>query len=202
MKTIKLLFFGAIASTTLFVACQRNVKEITFPVSEDQNAQASNTSSYGRDESPSAGQCNSSAYNIVLESRTLVGSNWEWIWSVQNSNPGNGKNGTVQDLSHWGMQFGSCIIMPYITGAAYSSDGNNWTSFTPVYQVDPSQNCMTTPLLKFDFGTSGSSKSYYKLIMNQEFPVGSTPGYYKSGSTTGCCTFNFSGVSCEDGDIR
>jgi hypothetical protein len=202
MKTIKLLFLSAVASTTLFVACQKNVKEITFPVSEDQNAQTANSSSYGRDEIPSSGQCNSSAYNIVLESHTLVGSDWEWIWSVQNSNPGNGNNGTIQDLSNWGMQFGSCfdIIMPFITGAAYSSDGINWTPFTPAYEVDPSQNCITTPVLKFDFGTTGSAKSYYKLILSQEFPVGNIYGYYKSGKVTGCCTFEFSGVSC--GDIR
>jgi hypothetical protein len=132
-----------------------------------------------------------------LESRTPInGGNWEWIWSVQNPNPGNGGGGTVQNLSHWGMQFGSCIVWSSVLSAAYSGDGITWTAFTPLYQVDPSQSCMTSPVLKFDFGTIGSAKSYYKLVVSQDYSVGVVPGYYKSGANTGCCVFNFNGISC------
>jgi hypothetical protein len=140
--------------------------------------------------------CN--AYEIALESITPVGSNFEWVWSVRNLNPGNGNGGTVQDLSHWGMQFGSCFNFSSIVGGAYSGDGVNWTSFTPNYQVDPSQSCMTTPVMKFDFGTVGAAPSYYKLVLNQNYHYVIVPGYYKSGKKTGCCVFNFPGIGCQE----
>ncbi|MBK8953656.1 MAG: hypothetical protein IPM85_16850 [Chitinophagaceae bacterium] len=140
--------------------------------------------------------CNSGAYTVTLESRNNINGNWEWIWSVQNSNPGNGNNGTVQDLSHWGMQFGSCFNWSSVVSAAFSADGITWVLFSPVYASDPSQSCMTVPVLKFDFGTTGSAKSYYKLVVNQNFVIEQTPAYYKSGSSTGCCTFSFSGIGC------
>lgn len=138
-------------------------------------------------------------YTIALETITQVGSNYEWVWSVTNPNPGNGNNGTVQNLSHWGMQFGSCFSWSNVVGAAYSTNGVNWTSFTPSYSVDPSQNCMTTPVLKFDYGTTGTNSTYYKLILNADYQPGYVPGYYKSGQRTGCCIFNFNGVGCPGG---
>jgi hypothetical protein len=93
--------------------------------------------------------------------------------------------------------------MSAVVGAAYSADGITWTSFVPVYQTDPSQGCVATPVLKFDYGTVGSAKSYYKLVLNQSFPIGASFGYYKSGANTGCCTFTFNGIKCpEEGDIR
>jgi hypothetical protein len=122
---------------------------------------------------------------------------------VQNSNPGNGNNGTVQNLSHWGMQFGSCFTWSSVVSAAYSADGASWTGFAPQFQADPSQACMTSSVLKFDYGTEGSAKSYYKLVVDRDYQVVGTPGYYKSGANTGCCTFTFPGMGCgDDGDIR
>jgi len=141
--------------------------------------------------------CNSNAYTITLESRTLVAGNWEWVWSVFNPNPGNGLNGTVQDMSHWGMQFSTCFNWEHVAGAAYSFDGITWTTFTPAYVTDPSQACVTTPVLKFAAGTSGGAKTYYKLVLTMNYdPVNTAFGYYKSGSRMPCCTFNFTGVGC------
>lgn len=187
MKSLSLLVTGIVTILFISTGCQKengsNATEETAVPSVNRNIQA-------------PGTCNNNAYQITLESKIQVGSNWEWIWSVKNPNPGNGNNGTVQDLSHWGMQLGTCVNNSNIISAAYSSNGVNWTSFTPAIQVDPSQECMTSPVLKFDFGTSGGNKSYYKIVVNSNYATGSAPGYYKSGRRTGCCTFNFSGISC------
>jgi hypothetical protein len=204
MKKLQLVFTVIVLSIIILISCQKaSHQDLSKPQSNSINAGnvASGTTAKG-DVTPNTGTCNSNAYIVILESHLQVGSNWEWIWSVQNSNPGNGSGGTVQDLSHWGMKFGPCNIMSSVVGAAYSPDGVNWTSFTPVYQVDPSQGCVTTPVFKFDHGTTGSAKSYYKLILNHEFAQAASFGYYKSGKNTGCCTFTFNGISCEDGDVR
>lgn len=200
MKTLRPVLLAPFAFLLLLSSCTAD--DISHnPASPGQensfagsyaNSQTGTSSETGR----IAASAVCGAYIIALESKTQVGSNWEWVWSVQNLNPGNGNNGTVQNLSHWGMQFGSCFIWSSVVSAAYSADGVTWTSFTPVYQVDPSQHCMTTPVLKFDFGTTGSSPSYYKLILNQDYQPGYVPGYYKSGNRTGCCIFNFTGVGC------
>jgi len=95
------------------------------------------------------------------------------------------------------MQFGSCFSWNDVAGAAYSMDGTSWTAFTPTYQVDPSQSCVTTPVFKYSVGTTGSAKTYYKLILSRNYDVDPNAfGYYKSGVRTGCCTFSFNGVGC------
>ncbi|MBI5858096.1 MAG: hypothetical protein HZB42_10675 [Sphingobacteriales bacterium] len=206
MKTIRLNFCATIILVFLNAACQKSAFNEISP--KDSLAQtlilpAGNGLSSSRPQAETEGQCNSYAFIILLESRTLVNGNWEWIWSVQNSNPGNGNNGTIQDLSHWGMQFGTCVVWPAVIGAAYSADGNNWTGFSPSFQPDPSQGCMTDSVLKFDFGTTGNAKSYYKLVFSQVYQPTSVPGYYKAGNKTGCCTFSFTGVGCgEEGPIK
>ncbi|MBL7729586.1 MAG: hypothetical protein JNM88_00290 [Chitinophagaceae bacterium] len=208
MKTIRLNSLIAILSIAAFVSCSKDVQrnDNTAQPAEKATPAAAvdGNATTGRNTAPS-GPCNSNAYIITLESRSQVNGAWEWVWSVQNSNPGNGSNGTVQDLSHWGMQFGPCVNVTSISGAAYSADGVNWTSFAPAYQADGSQACMSTPVLKFDYGTTGGAKSYYKLVFNTNYSEVSAPGYYKSGNNTGCCTFNFTGVGCTEGenpDIR
>lgn len=203
MKTHRLPLFVILASLVITSGCQRNGRQDTLDpgkaTSEKKSIEAfAGDPSSARQPGP-GGTCNPNAYTITLESKTLVNGNWEWIWSVQNPNPGNGGGGTVQDLSHWGMQFGSCFAWSYVISAAYSADGSTWTSFTPLYQIDPSQTCMTEPVLKFDYGTTGSAKSYYKLVISQDLPPGWVPGYYKSGVNTGCCIFNFMGIGCPGG---
>ncbi|MFI5128773.1 MAG: hypothetical protein ACHQFX_02230 [Chitinophagales bacterium] len=126
---------------------------------------------------------------------TQNGDNWDWVWAVKNNRPGNGSDGTVQDMSHWGMNLGFCLDSNTMVSAAYSGDGVHWTSFIPTLQVDPS-SCVTTPVLKFDFGTTGSNTSYYRLTVNQDFGGGLVCGYYKSGRKTGCSVFYFEGISC------
>ncbi len=134
-------------------------------------------------------------YTVSLLSRKSIGNGqYEWIWSVTNPKPGNGKNGTVQDLSHWGITLGTCATITNVVKAEFSGDGEHWTSFTPQYKQDKSQDCHTSPLLKFDFGTSGSKTSYYRLVLNVNVPSGKVTGLFKSGTNTGCGTFEICGI--------
>jgi len=194
-KTFQFLF-GATMVVFIITSCQRDSSEVTFAVKKESIPVAVSEATEQARKNPASEVCNTSAYTVILESRTQVDGNWEWIWSITNNNPGNGNNGTAQDLSNWGMQLGTCVDWTSVVGAAYSGDGSNWTVFTPSYQVDPSQGCLSTPVLKFDFGTSGTAKSYYRLVVTQDYGEGFVLGYYKSGSKTSCCTFNFIGIGC------
>jgi hypothetical protein len=198
MKTTRINTTIIATVFSLFIlSCQRDAhKEMAQPVSTEQ------MTTDGADRKPApSGDCNPNAYTITLESHAFNGTGWDWIWSVQNPNPGNGNNGTSQDLSHWGMRLGTCLSdLSHVTGAAYSADGTDWTTFTPSYGTDPSQGCMTTPVLKFDAGTTGSNKTYYRLTVDQFYPVSNSLGYYKSGGNTGCCTFLFAGIGCSNSE--
>ena len=138
-------------------------------------------------------------YSILLESVTNNGDNtWTWVWSAQNSNPGSGNNGTAQDLSNWGFAFGACVTASNLVSAGYSKDGITWTNFNPDIAIDPSQSCFNRPVVKFESGTIGSQKSWYRLVINKDLPVNNNAsGYYKSGARTGCGTFSFTGIGCD-----
>src|SRR5690606_4315820 len=143
--------FASIVVILAFVllACQREeLRDLPTPVSANENPVTEASSAFIENSSMetkkgSSETCNPNAYTVLLESRTPVDGGWEWIWSVQNPNPGNGNNGTAQDLSHWGMTFGDCFIASSMVSAAYSGNGTDWTSFTPTYQPDGSQSCMS-----------------------------------------------------------
>jgi hypothetical protein len=189
MKTSRRLFIGIFLSI-FFIACQKDHRELTttqIPAEEN---------SFGKG---SPGDCNPLAYAITLESKEFDGTNWVWTWSIENLNPGNGNDGTAQDLSNWGMQFGSCFTFTSVVGASYSGDGINWTTFTPSLASDPSQTCINTAVLKFDFGTTDVARSYYRLVISTDYPPGTATGYIKSGSGTGCCNVSFIGIGCTGG---
>lgn len=185
MKTLRV---AAISIASLFffiISCQREVQ----PLSESEIA--------ARGNQPAAPESCTNPYIVTLESKVADNGNWIWTWSIYNPNPGNGLNGTAQDMSHWGMQFGSCFIWDDVVSAAYSFNGTDWTSFTPAYVVDPSQSCVTTPVLKFNAGTNGSDKTYYQLVLSQNYSIDPNAfAYFKSGSRLPCCTFTFNGVGC------
>ncbi|MGZ8559671.1 MAG: hypothetical protein ACXWWC_15115 [Chitinophagaceae bacterium] len=195
MKSLSQIIPGMFVILFFATSCQRNSLENTFALEQDKVSAKAGQPVVLAKNAQSPEVCNPNAYTIILESHTLVNGYWEWVWSVQNPNPGNGKNGTSQDLSLWGMQLGSCVNWGSVISAAYSNNGLTWNNFTPSYQSDPSQECLTTPVLKFDFGTSGTAKTYYRLVVNQHYTAGTVQGYYKSGAHTGCCTFNFTGIS-------
>ncbi len=198
MKTIKLLFCGTFASMLFFTSCQKakETKTTTRTAIEAEfNRPPRNM-----------GACEPNAYLVTLISSNVEtgAGTWEWTWTVQNPNPGNGLNGTTQNMSHWGFPIATCVDATTIVGAAYSADGVNWNNFTPTIQPDPSQPCISDPVLKFDFGTNASAPSYYKLVLSAQYEVSETAtAYYKSGSNTGCCLFQIDGMGCvDDGEIR
>ena len=201
MKKITLLAFAA---SFIIISCQREAHRDVIPLTSENTETVGAAPAFNLPESGKGGgapgTCNPNAFTVLLESKSAVADGWEWTWSVQNPNPGNGNNGTAQDLSHWGMQFGSCFLTTSMVSAAYSADGVNWTSFTPAYTTDPSQGCMASPVLKFDFGTQGTAKSYYRLVVNTDYAMGSANAYYKSGGNTGCCTFSVTGIGCEEAE--
>lgn len=139
-----------------------------------------------------------SPYTIVLESITQVNDNYEWVWSIQNPNPGKGGNSTVQDLSHWDIALGNCLEFADVVGAATSTDGVNWVAFQPTYQPDKSIKSVSTgDVVKFDVGTSGSAITYYKLIITRNLMVDEQgASYFKSGQVTGSGTQCFPGPGC------
>jgi hypothetical protein len=193
-------FFPPVMATVLFVflvaSCQRNSSDYLSVAKQEKPITITDQAVVLANRSAPQGSCNPDAYTIALESKTLVDGNWEWVWSIQNLNPGNGSNGTSQDLSNWGMPLGFCVSWESVVGAGYSANGSNWTNFTPTYEVNPSQGCLTMPVIKFDYGTTGSAKSYFRLVVNRDYNQSSTLGYYKSGRNTSCCTFNFTGMGC------
>lgn len=187
MKRTLALMATAITISMIFSGCQRETKDL---VNNQPELAAKGKPAV-------SGVCNSNAYVVSLETKTESSGNWTWTWSVQNPNPGNGTNGTSQDLSHWGMQFGQCFSWADVVGASYSMDGNTWTSFTPTYKVDPSQSCVTTAVLKYDVGTNGTAKTYYRLVLSKNYSIDPNAfAYYKSGARMPCCTFTFNGVGC------
>ncbi|WP_423147087.1 hypothetical protein [Rubrolithibacter danxiaensis] len=137
-------------------------------------------------------------YTVSLISRTSNNDGtYTWIWSVTNPNPGNGKNnGTVQDLSHWGISLGACATLNDVVSAATSTDGENWSAFTPSYNQDKSQDCYSDPILKFDVGTTGSQTTYYRLIVSKNFTIEKRTALYKSGANTGCGVFEICAIGC------
>jgi hypothetical protein len=108
-------------------------------------------------------------WRVELYRVAIGGGLYEWTWKIWNSNPGNGKtNAFNQDLSHWDFELNYCVNFEDIKDASTSTDGVNFTSFTPVLDVDGSlASCgfNTIPVLKFNVGTTGTAPTYYRLTV-------------------------------------
>lgn len=141
-----------------------------------------------------------SAYTIILMGVERVGTNDVWTWAVSNPTPGNGENGTLQDISHW-----SLPLCPNaesaIVAAAYSTNGVNWTSVSPTMDRDPSiRTCTPNDVLKFDFGTTGTAVTYYQITFDKYFAIDPMAvSYIKTGGgLRGCNLYYYSGISCTE----
>jgi hypothetical protein len=132
------------------------------------------------------------SYQIVLVSKTTSGSVTEWSWSVSNPNPGNGSNGTLQDISHWSMPLNAAAEAALIS-AFYSYDGVTWYSTSPTVDRDPSiKQCTSTDVLKFDIGTSGAAPTYYRACYNGDFAINPfATSWVKTGGGQQGCNLNF-----------
>lgn len=159
----------ALASAAIF-GCQKT------SLDEMGNAQALRT--------PGTTSSRCELYNIsVAKTYDATLNQSTFTWTLVNTAPGNGKDGTTaQDLSHWDMQL--C-----------ERAAQNIVSSTGSYiAVDPSMPCVSGSILKFDYGTSGSTPTVYTLVLTGKYSIGSATGYFKAG--TDCCTRTFDGVSC------
>lgn len=142
-----------------------------------------------------------SPYNVYLYKITSnVDGTYTWEWRVRNLNPGNGKEaGTVQDLSHWDISLGECITSAEIKSGATSADGITWNPIAAgdlTSKKDKSQDCYTTPIFKFNLGTTGTNISYYRLTITKNVSHTAVTALYKSGKNTGCGVFTTCGFGC------
>ena len=133
-------------------------------------------------------------YDAQLVSTTPVGTNYEWVWSVTNPVPGNGADGTLQNLSHWSLAISDMVTVQDLESVWYSNDGVNWSPLPVSFAIDKSQECYRGTVLKFDHGTTGSATTYYKLVVNKEFTSGYTLANFKSGNRTGCYNGTVMGI--------
>jgi len=140
------------------------------------------------------------SYTICLLGVENVGANYTWTWSLTNTNPGNGSNGTLQNVSHWDLPL-CANAEAALVSAEYSFDGTNWTSVSIEMERDPSiRVCTTTDVLKFAAGTTGSTPTYYRATFNKMFTVDPySYSYIKTGGgLQGCNVYTYTGVGCTE----
>jgi hypothetical protein len=135
------------------------------------------------------------AYSIQLVDKTSENGNQQWTWSLTNPNPGNGLNGTLQNVSHFDIALNASAEAALVS-AEYSFDGITWVSVPIEVERDPAiRACTTTDVLKFNAGTVGGQPTYYRATFSAEFE--SNPyatSWINSGNRTGCNMYFFSGV--------
>lgn len=190
MKT-KFLFLGMLCAALGFFACQRNVDPQGLAVNEVPTA---------KPPIPATVNCDNYSFDATISyanGQTTV------IWSVTNTNPGNGSNGTSKDLSHWDWVLPACIdfskVLQGYSTTTWSSDLSTWTSFVPTNTTDPSQSCNSGNVIKFDFGTSGTNTTWYAVVLdgtNYALSNNSNGAVLKAGNA--CCTRNIEGVVCSE----
>jgi hypothetical protein len=129
-----------------------------------------------------------------------------WTWTLINTNPGNGRNGTLQDVSHWSLPLCPTAEASLVS-AEYSYDGVNWIFSSINIERDPSiRLCTRDGVLKFDAGTSGTSPTYYRATFNKVFNIDPYASSYikTGGGLQGCNAYTYAGVGCTEpvGEIR
>jgi len=174
-------------------SCQKQVQE---------KSTDSQTGLAGKKPPPATSSCLN--YNISLE-RTYSAGKTTFVWTIINPNPGNGSNGTLQNLSHWAFIPGCAgdngleQNWSDIYSASYSYNGTDWTDIIPIPQLqpDPSQSCSSGNVFKFAQGTSGGNATYYRLIVWGNYGTELNFAMFKSGANTGCCTKMVQGIGCK-----
>jgi len=140
---------------------------------------------------------NVDAYNIQLLSTASDESRgaFEWTWVLTNPNPGNGENGTLQNVSHFDIALNAAAEAALVS-AEYSFDGITWISVPIELERDPAiRQCTATDVLKFDAGTVGGEPTYYRATFSEEFSANPyATSWIKSGSRFGCNMYFFTGV--------
>jgi len=139
------------------------------------------------------------AYTITFLGMEEVGTNYQWTWSVLNPNPGNGSNGTLQNVSHWDLPL-CALAESALVSAEYSYNGTTWTSVSIDMDRDPSiRVCTSVDVLKFNVGTTGSAPLYCRITFDRLFIINPIAvSYIKTGGgLQGCNVYTYTGVGCE-----
>jgi len=147
---------------------------------------------------PGTKNSTATSYTITLVGIERVGVNDVWTWTLTNTNPGNGSNGTLQDVSHWSLPLCPAAETALVS-AQYSYDGITWISSSINIDRDPSiRLCTKEDVLKFDVGTSGTTPTYYRATFNKVFTVDPFAySYIKTGGgLQGCNVYTYAGVGC------
>jgi hypothetical protein len=138
-----------------------------------------------------------SSYAVTLIDRSATSTAEEqWTWELVNPNPGNGDNGTLQDVSHWDMALPAAAEAALVA-AEYSRDGNSWHSISIEMDRDPSiRACTSIDVLKFPVSTNGSQPVYFRCTFNQKFNYNAwATSYIKTGGgREGCNLYYFGGL--------
>jgi hypothetical protein len=179
-----------LSATAVLISCQKTKPENNFQEKTDLREKTNNLGP----SKANGGENNCYAYDVTVVSNYNSGTNQTtFTWTIVNTNPGNGSNGTAKDLSHWDM-----ILCDRAAANLVSQSNSQGNMVAPVYMVDPSLSCYTGLVLKFDYGTSGTTPRTYILVLSGNFSVDNTAtGFFKAG--TNCCTRGFPGISCEIG---
>ena len=140
------------------------------------------------------------AYTNIFEGKVANGDGtWTYTWSMQN-------NTGSQNLSHWVMDLGACITIEDVVSAAEGTSLNSmtvvevlWAPDPSLYNLNLSSSCnITDSVFKFNLGTPDDmTKVYYSITLTKNVGTADVTGYYKSGRTTGCGSFIFTGLGCE-----
>ena len=146
-----------------------------------------------------SGNSGVSCYQITLESKLPVSTGEQWTWSVTNVNPGNGSNGTLQNVSHWSVALNEQAEAALVS-AEYSFDGITWISVPIEMERDPSiRVCTSTDVLKFNMGTTGGQPTYYRASFNSHFETNcyATSWIKTGGGLQGCNLYYFHGPASQ-----
>ena len=205
MKVLKLSLAALVCfclAIYFLSACQKNAMKDSNQKSNLQSTSKGGTNTCGLFYS-----CTDYQVSLEVDHNTLPGKTI-FTWGITNPCPGNGINGTVQNLSHWDFVPGTCLDNNWqdVLEAWYNT-GSGWQLITPtpVIQPDPSlktTNCYGSDVFKFDQGTQGSVTTYYRLVLLGNWGTQDLTVYFKSGTNTGCCTKTLAnkGIGCRVDD--
>ena len=141
--------------------------------------------------------------NIESYSLQMIGkvsddlNNEQWTWILSNPNPGNGDNGTLQDVSHFSIPI-TAQAEAALVSAEYSRDGVTWISNPISVDRDPAiKQCTSVDVLKFDIPTTGTEPLYFRITFSDEFETSSWAKCYikTGGGKNGCNWYYFTGVA-------
>ena len=140
---------------------------------------------------------NVDAYSVQLISNSSDVSRgaFEWTWVLTNPNPGNGNDGTLQNVSHFDVVLNADAEAALLS-AEYSFDGITWVTLPIEVERDPAiRACTSVDVLKFNAGTVGSAPTYYRASFSQDFGINPyATSWIKSGNRTGCNMYYFAGI--------